>query len=102
MAEAASVGIQPHIVIDYTPRELYAAMLGGHMAQSRDQKLALWHAWTNANFTRAKKLPDLAPLLRKLDPSPVKMTAKAIRTAIFAMASAMGAKVTRIKKQRKD
>lgn len=99
MAEASSIGIAPHILIDYTPRELYAAMVGAGLNHTRDQKMRLWQSWTNANFTRAKRLPELAPLLRKIDPSPVKMSAKAIRQTVFAMASALGAKVTRIKRK---
>lgn len=100
MAEAASVGILPHVLLDYTPRELFAAMKGAGLRQLRDQKLSLWASWNTANFSRAKKLPSLEPLLRKLDPSPVKMTAKAIRQVVFSMAAAMGATVTRRKKKR--
>lgn len=100
MAEGAAAGIPPHILIDYTPRELYAAMRGLAMRENRAQKLSLWESWNTANFSRAKKLPALEPLLRKLDPSPVKMTAKAIRRVIFGMAEAMGAKITRRPKKR--
>ena len=98
MAEAAAAGVPPHIVLDYTHRMLFAAMKGAVIHESRQRKGQLWAAWSTANFTRAKKLPDLEPLLRKLDLNRVNMTAKEIRSAVFDMAKRMGATVIRYKK----
>ena len=48
----------------------------------------------NSSFRRAKRLPDLKQLLRKLDPARV-MSGQAIRAAILGIAESMGAKVVR-------
>lgn len=98
MAEAAAAGLLPHVLFDYTHRMIYAVLKGERLRHIRHQKLSLWTAWNNANFTRAKKLPDLAALLRRLDPSET-MSPRAIRRAVLDMASAIGAKITRRKKQ---
>lgn len=95
MSEAAAAGVLPHVLLDYTHREIYAALKGAVLRTVRERKGSLWAAWQTANFTRAKKLPDLTPLLRKLDPIPVRMTSKEIRGVIFGMARAMNAKITR-------
>lgn len=92
MAEASAIGIQPHTFWRYTPRDLYAAFAGEKMAGVRRRKAELTMSWQTANFTRAKKLPELTPMLRRLD-GPRVMTKQAIRATIIGMAHAMGAKV---------
>lgn len=99
MAEAAAAGVLPHIMFDYTHRMLYAAIRGAFIRDARVRKESLWAAWQTANFTRSKRLPDLLPLLRKLDPVPVRMTAREIRDSVFDMAKAMGAKIIRKKRK---
>lgn len=94
MAEAAAAGILPHVLLDYTYRMLYAALRGAVLRETRNRKSALFMAWQTANFTRAKRLPPLGPLLQKLDSKPAFMSAKGIRATIFGMAHAMGVKVT--------
>lgn len=98
MAEASAAGLHPHVFFDYTHRMLYAVLKGAILSEARERKASLWGAWMTANFQRAKKLPDLAPLLRKLDPVPVSMTAREIRAAVVGMAKAMGAKITQKKR----
>ncbi len=99
MAEAAAIGIPPHVLFEsYDHRMLYAAFRGEALRDVRWRKKSVWASWNTANFTRAKKLPDLAGLLRKMDPSPVMMTAKQLRGVIFGIAQTMGAKITRRKK----
>lgn len=99
MAEASAVGILPHVFWRYTPRDLYAAFTGARTARIRQRQGELWAAWQTANFTRAKKLPALQPLLRKLE-APRVMSKREIRVSILTMAQAFGAKV--IHKKRGD
>lgn len=100
MVEAAAAGLLPHLFWDYTFRELHALLGGAALRARRDHKLTLWGAWQGDNLRRAKKLPELAGLLRKLDPRRV-MSASAIRSTIIALAEQMGAKVVR-KTRRKE
>ncbi len=99
MAEAAAIGVPPHRFWRMTPRELYAAFVGYRDAQVRLKKTLLWQAWSTANFTRAKKLPDLKGLLSKLEPSRV-MSPRELRSTLLGIATVMGAKV--IYKKRGD
>lgn len=99
MAEAAAAGVLPHIFLDYTHRMLYAAVKGASLATMRKRQGQLWAAWTGANFTRAKRLPALEPLLRKLEPRPSVMSTSAIRSAVLNIAKTMGATVRYVKKK---
>lgn len=92
-----SAGIPPHIFWDYTYREVYAVFTGRNLRSVRDHKIAMFSAWHAAAWTRAKKMPNLPDALRKLEPARV-LSTKAMRSQIFGMASAMGAKVRYVKK----
>lgn len=94
MAEAASIGILPHVFWDYTWRELHNALVGSGIRTRRSMKRAAYTAWQTANWTKAKRLPDLAQIYRKLDPPRV-MSPRAIRSSIIALAQSMGATVVR-------
>jgi hypothetical protein len=77
---------------------LFAAFSGARLRAVRERQHSLWIAWSTANFSRAKKLPALMPMLQKLDSStdgrPREMTKREIRTTIMGIAQAFGAKVT--------
>lgn len=92
MAEAASIGVPPWQFWLTTPRELYALFAGNRLAQTRIRQRCLWQAWQTANFTRGRKLPDLLPLLRNLEPPRVQSNAD-LRNTIVGLATAMGAEV---------
>lgn len=94
MVEAAAAGLPPHLFWDYTFRELHALLGGAALRARREHKLTLWGQWQGQNLRRAKRLPDLKQLLRKLDPARV-MSAQAIRSTIIGLAESMGAKVVR-------
>lgn len=80
-------------------RELFRCFEGAALRRRRDRQLALWHAWHAANYVNAKKLPDLAQALRKLEPAENRvMSPKAVRSTILGMAQAMGAAVVYRKK----
>lgn len=80
-------------------RELFRCLEGAAIRRRRDRQLAAWHAWHVANFTNAKKLPDLNQVLRKLEPAESRvMSPKAQRATILGMAAAMGAEVVYRKK----
>lgn len=81
-----------------TYREI-AAVQKGYIERIRDgHKLALFQAWQTANLTRAKRMPNLATMLRKLDPRKL-MQAGQLRSAILGAARAMGAKVRVVSKE---
>jgi hypothetical protein len=98
LAEAAAIGISPAQFWRCTPRELFATFTGYGTRMIRERQRLLWAAWSTANFSRAKKLPALEPLLRKLENSQVTMSDKQLRETIIGVAMAMGAKVTHKKK----
>lgn len=80
-------------------RQLFRAFEGAAIARRRDRQFAVWHAWHAANFTNAKKLPDLQTVLRKLEPPENRvMSAKAQRSTILGLAAAFGAEVVYRKK----
>lgn len=97
MAEASAAGVHPHLFWDYTWRELYAVLQGSTIRARRDHKLALFNAWHGVNLGKAKRLPELRTLLRKLDPVRV-MSATSIRAAVMGIAQALGATVVRKKR----
>lgn len=97
MAEAFSVGIQPDQFWRMNMRELYACFAGEAKTRVRQRQLHLWQAWMTANFTNAKRLPALEPLLRKLEPRRA-MSNRAVRSTLVGMAQAMGARIVRRKK----
>ena len=99
MVEAAAAGLLPHLFWDYTFRELHALLGGAALRARRDHKLTLWGHWQGQNMRRAKRLPDLMRMLRRLDPARV-MSAQAIRDTILGLAQQMGAKVVRKTKPR--
>lgn len=70
---------------------------GAAIARRRDRQLHLWGGWHNAAFQRSRKLPNLASLLRKLEPLRV-MSPKELRRSIVSSFMALGAKVTFRKK----
>ncbi len=80
-------------------RELYRCFEGAGVARRRARQQDLWTAWHIANLTNAKKLPDLAQLLNKLEPAESRvMSPKMQRATILGIASAFGAKVIYRKK----
>lgn len=78
-------------------RELYAAFAGEQKRRVRQRQIVLWQAWQTANFTNAKRLPALEPLLRKLEPHRA-MSNREVRGTILGMAQSMGAMIVRRKK----
>lgn len=82
---------------DLTYRELFAIFKARNIDQTRTHKLAIFEAWHAAAFYRSKRLPELGPLLRKIEPSRV-MSPKEMRATIIGTARAMGAKVVIHKK----
>lgn len=98
MAECSAAGVHPHVFWDYTYREIYAVLAGAGIRARRDHKLTLWGAWQSANLHKAKRLPDLKQLLRKLDPRRV-MSVANIRAEVMSIAAAMGAKVIHRKRR---
>jgi hypothetical protein len=56
----------PAETLDLTVRELVAYGKGRAEADAQSWRRALWAAWYAANFTRAKRLPRLAPMLRNI------------------------------------
>ena len=97
LAEGMAAGIPPHVLLDYTPRELYAVFAGRNLANRRAYALALFQAWHAEAFARGKRLPPLKDMLRKLEPPRV-MSTQAMRRHILGMAEAMGATVRHVKK----
>lgn len=82
-----------------TLREIYRAFEGASIARRRQQQAALWAAWHQASLTNAKKLPDLAQMLRKLEPAENRvMSPKQLRGTILGLAQAFGADIVRRKK----
>lgn len=87
-----AAGIPPHILWDYTPRELYAVFAGRVLISRRQHQLAIYAAWHTASYERTRKLPNLAATLRKLEPARL-MSPKTLRDAIVGIAQTMGATV---------
>lgn len=80
-------------------REIFGAMKGAKMARIRERQLALWNAWNTEAFARQKRLPDIVPMLRKLEPIEQRVMApKAVREGLLAAFKQMGAKVTHRKR----
>ena len=100
MAECSAAGVHPQDFWHLTPREVYAVLAGSGLNARRAHKLTLWGQWQGANLQKAKRLPDLKSLLRKLDPLRV-MSSASIRAEVMEMAKAMGAAVVH-KVRRKD
>lgn len=92
MAECSAAGVHPQDFWHLTPREVYAVLAGSGLNARRAHKLTLWGQWQGANLQKAKRLPDLKSLLRKLDPLRV-MSSASIRAEVMEMAKAMGAAV---------
>lgn len=92
MAEAHAAGITPTEFWDLTYREIYAVLDGARIAARRARQMAIFTAWHVEAFSRTKRLPDLAGILRKMEPAEV-MSPRQIRTAIIAAAEAMGSRV---------
>jgi hypothetical protein len=65
-------------------------MEGQQLARTRQLQIAMFGAWQGQALSRQKRLPDLAGLLRKLEPMRV-MSAQAIRATLKSMAAAFGA-----------
>lgn len=92
MAECAAAGVPPHLFWDYTWREIHAVLEGASIRARRDHKLSLLNAFQTANWTKAKRLPDIKQMLRRLDPVRA-MNPDAIRRSVLNMAKALGAVV---------
>jgi hypothetical protein len=80
-------------------RQLFRCLEGAAIKMRRERHLAMWHAWNAANLGNAEKLPDLAQLLRKLEPPENRvMSPRDQRQAILGLATAFGAEVIYRKK----
>lgn len=80
-------------------KQLFRCFEGAAIARRRVRQNDLWHAWHVANFTNAKKLPDLTQLMRKLEPAESRvMSPRQQRQSILGIAQAFGAKITYRKK----
>jgi hypothetical protein len=80
-----------------TYREVFALLKGEATRRRRNRQADLWAHWHGAAFERQKRLPDLAAMLRQLEPRRV-MSNREMRAQVMAMADALGAKVIRRKK----
>ena len=92
MVRAAAAGLNPHEALYYTPRELYALMLGATRRYREEAKLALFNAWQTAALSRTppkKSLPNLRDMLRKLDDNP-DMTPQQLRAALLGWHKEIG------------
>ena len=49
-----------------TPAEFGAFMAGHGRRMAEDWRRTLWGAWHSAAFARAKKLPDIAKIMRRM------------------------------------
>lgn len=95
----AAAGVMPHDALDYTARMLNAAIDGAAERQRIAMALGLWTAHHGEGLARTKRLPDLAVMLRKLQPGGgAPMSPKEQHSAIMQMARAMGARVVHKKK----
>lgn len=56
----------PTQAIDWTVREFRAFAAGQAQAQRQRMQLAMWTAWHTAQFSRAKKIPPLDKMMRKI------------------------------------
>lgn len=63
----------------------------------RERKMLAWAHHAGAAWQRAKRIPPLSPILRRLDP-PKPMSHKAIRDTVLTAFKAMGAEIVRRKK----
>jgi len=97
MTEAAAAGIPPLHFWDCTYRELYNALAGEHVRRRRNRQEIMFGAWHGAAFERAKRIPDLNTLLRKMEPVR-EMSNQQMRAFVLGMAKAMDAKVTHVKR----
>ncbi|HSH44001.1 MAG TPA: hypothetical protein VK973_17895 [Arenicellales bacterium] len=52
--------------MDWTVRELTAYAAGQSRRHDSDMRLAMWAAWHAASFQRAKRIPPLERLMRKI------------------------------------
>jgi hypothetical protein len=98
-AECASIGLFPDRLWIMTLREIFGVLKGARMARVRERQLALWTSWNTEAFARQKRLPDIVPMLRKLEPMEDRaMTPKQVREGVLAAFKQMGAKVTHRKR----
>jgi hypothetical protein len=98
-AEAFAIGLPPSEFENLSLKEIFRCFEGAAIARRRERQGQAWHAWHVANFTNAKKLPDLASVLRKLEPAENRvMSAKAQHQTILGLAAAFGAEVVYLKK----
>lgn len=60
------MGLPPSQVIDWTVREFRAYAEGQMRLQRQQMQIAMWTAWHTAQFVRAKRIPPLERMIRKL------------------------------------
>lgn len=97
MAECAAAGLPPGEFFDYTYRMIAALLEGAKKREIREHQLHLWAQYQGQALSRTKRLPNIATLLRKLEPNKP-MSGREIRHWLMEAARQMGAKVTRRKK----
>ena len=97
MIECAAAGVPPHLYYDLTWREIHVLFAAQALRARREHKLTIWGHWQGQSMRRSKRLPELKALMRRFEPQR-DMTPKAIRSAIMAMADALGAVVVRKKR----
>lgn len=97
MVACSAAGVQPLEFWDLTYREVYNVLKAAARRRREERMLAIFHSWHAAAFERQKRLPDLAGILRKMEPARV-MSPREVRASIFGIAKAMGAKVRHVKK----
>ena len=97
MTEAAAAGILPLEFWDCTYRELYNAIAGEHVRRRRDRQAIMWGAWHGAAFERAKRMPNLGTLLRKMEPVR-EMSNRELRASILGIAHVLNAEVVHRKR----
>jgi hypothetical protein len=84
--------------MNLTPREFSNFCDGAARADNAAWRRVMWGAWHAAAFMRAKKLPGLAPLLRKLGgPGKPRQSAEQMLGLAVALNAAWGGKDLRKK-----
>lgn len=97
MIACSAAGVHPTEFWALTFREVFNVLDAAARRRREERMLAVFTSWHAAAFSRQKRLPDLAAILRKMEPPRV-MSAREQRASIMGIAKAMGARVRYVKK----
>lgn len=88
LSTAAKAGIRPLDFWDMTPAELMICIQGFVVTKTESLKQSITVAYMNASWSRAKKMPRLETVLRKIDNTTKKKEAQTPEE-MYAVAVAM-------------